>query len=50
MATPNRCVRVSDELWNAAHERARAEQRTLSEVITALLAQYVADGQPAASR
>ena len=39
-ATPNRAVRVSDEVWLAAMEKARAEGRTLTEVIVTYLRRY----------
>lgn len=39
--TPLRNLRVDGELWNAALAKARAEGRTLSEVIVAYLRRYV---------
>jgi len=39
--TPSRNVRVSDGLWNAAKAKARAEGRTLTDVIVAYLRRYV---------
>ena len=38
--TPLRNIRVSDELWQAALAKARAEDRTLTEVIVAYLRRY----------
>ena len=40
--TPLRNVRVPDDLWNAALAKARAEGRSLSEVLVAYLRRYVA--------
>lgn len=39
--TPHRTIRVEDELWRAAQEKARAEGRTVSEVIRDRLRRYV---------
>jgi hypothetical protein len=39
--TPTRNVRVDDELWQAALDKARAEDRTISDVIRAALRRYV---------
>lgn len=40
--TPHRTIRVEDELWNAARERAEAEGSNLTAVITDALRKYVA--------
>lgn len=37
---PLRAVRVPDEIWQAAQERAEAEGRTVSDVIRAALKRY----------
>jgi hypothetical protein len=39
--TPVRNLRVVDEVWKPALEKARAEGRTLTDVITAYLRQYI---------
>ncbi len=39
--TPVRNLRVPDDLWRAAQEKAKAEGRTLTEVIIAYLRRYV---------
>lgn len=39
--TIHRTVRIPDELWNAAKEKAEAEGRNVSEVIRELLAEYL---------
>jgi hypothetical protein len=39
--TPARNIRVEAELWKAALAKARAEGRTLSEVLVAYLRRYV---------
>ena len=39
--TPVRNLRVPDEIWHPALEKARAEGRTLTDVITAYLKRYV---------
>lgn len=41
--TPTRTVRVSDEIWGAAKEKAALEGRTLTDVVIAALKEYVAD-------
>lgn len=46
-ATRTRPVRVSDELWEAAKERAAENGETLSDAIRRFLAEYV--GSPAMS-
>lgn len=38
--TPVRNLRVPDEIWNVALENAKAEGRTLTEVITGCLKRY----------
>lgn len=38
--TPLRTIRVADEIWEAAQERAKAEGRTVSDVIRAALKRY----------
>jgi hypothetical protein len=40
--TPVRNIRVADNLWHAAQDKARREGRTLTEVITAYLRRYAA--------
>jgi len=47
--TPNRNVRVPDEIWQGAQQRAAAEGRTLSDVIVSYLRRYGA-GRPATAR
>jgi predicted HicB family RNase H-like nuclease len=39
--TPLRNIRVAGELWEAAKAKARAEDRSLSEVIVVYLRRYV---------
>lgn len=39
--TPTRTVRVSDEIWGAAKEKAALESRTLTDVIIAALKEYI---------
>jgi len=39
--TPKHNVRVPKELWDAAKEEAKAEGRTITDVINAALHQYV---------
>ena len=39
--TPNRTVRISDELWSAALRAAEANDENLSDVIRQLLQAYV---------
>lgn len=39
--TPVRNLRVPDRIWHAAQAKARAEGRTLTEVITAYLRRYI---------
>lgn len=39
--TPHRTIRVDDELWRAARDKARAEGRTVSDVIRDRLKRYV---------
>lgn len=41
-ATPIRGVRVPDDLWRAAQDKAAAEGRTVSEVVRELLAGWLA--------
>lgn len=43
---PLRSVRVSDELWAAAAERAAREDITLSQLLRRWLTYYVANGDP----
>jgi len=38
--TPGRNIRVGDRLWHAAQEKAKAEGRSLTEVIVAYLRRY----------
>ena len=40
-ATPSRNIRVADGLWKAARAKAKAEGRSLTEVIVAYLRRYV---------
>lgn len=40
-ATPNRAVRIPDDVWLAALEKARAEGRTVTEVIVTYLRRYI---------
>ena len=40
--TPTRTVRVSDEIWLAAKDRAADEGRTLTDVVIAALKEYIA--------
>lgn len=39
--TPVRNVRIADGLWRAAMDKARAEGRTMTDVIAAYLRRYV---------
>lgn len=39
--TPVRNVRVAEKLWRAAQAKAKAENRTLTDVIVAYLRRYV---------
>lgn len=39
--TPVRGIRVDGELWHAAQEKARAEGRTMTDVLVAYLKRYV---------
>jgi len=41
--TPNRAIRVPDDLWRAAQEKAAEQGESLSEVIRKALARYVAE-------
>lgn len=38
--TPVRTVRIPDDVWQAALDRATAEDRTMSDVIRVLLVRY----------
>lgn len=40
--TPLRSVRIADELWHAAQQKAEAEGRTVSDVVREALEKYVA--------
>ena len=42
--TPQRAIRVPDELWAAASARAKSEDITLSQLIRRWLSDYVANG------
>lgn len=42
MSDTPRAIRIPDELWFAALEKARANGDTLSDVVRAALARYVA--------
>lgn len=39
--TPVRNVRVAERLWRAAQDKAKAEGRTLTDVIVAYLRRYI---------
>jgi predicted transcriptional regulator len=39
--TPHRTVRIEDDLWHAAQEKAAAEGRTVTEIVREALALYV---------
>jgi hypothetical protein len=39
--TPTRTIRVSEELWAAAKEKAAIEERTLTDVLITALREYV---------
>lgn len=39
--TPTRTIRVSEELWTAAKDKAAIEERTLTDVIISALKEYV---------
>lgn len=39
--TPTRTVRVSDEIWGAAKEKAAVEGRTLTDVVIEALKKYI---------
>ncbi len=41
--TPRRTIRVPDELWRAASERAKADGQDLSAVIRAYLEKYASE-------
>lgn len=43
--TPHRTVRVPDDLWQAAQERAAQEGQTMTEVVIGCLRRYVAAGR-----
>jgi hypothetical protein len=45
--TPVRSVRVAEAIWRPALERARAEGKTITQVITELLRKYGAEWPPA---
>jgi hypothetical protein len=40
--TPVRGLRVDDDLWHAAQDKAKAEGRTMTDVLVAYLKRYVA--------
>lgn len=42
-ATPNRTVRIADELWEAAQRKAADNGETITEVIRRALQRYVRD-------
>jgi hypothetical protein len=44
--TPKRNLRIEDEIWNPALERAQTEGRTLTKVVKAYLATYGAQTRP----
>ena len=39
--TPHRPIRIPDELWQAAKDKAANENTTVSEVIRALLTEWI---------
>ncbi|WP_327047324.1 hypothetical protein OG320_05365 [Microbispora sp. NBC_01189] len=41
--TPRRSIRVDDERWNAAKEKAEKEGRNVSDVLSECLDKYIAD-------
>ena len=43
--TPNRTLRVPEDIWRAAQEAAADQGRTLTEVIVTYLKRYVATSQ-----
>jgi predicted DNA-binding protein len=43
--TPNRSIRIPDEIFVPASERAKAEGRTLSDVVRELLSEYIDDNK-----
>ncbi|MEV7394920.1 hypothetical protein [Streptomyces sp. NPDC091215] len=45
--TPVRNIRVPDGLWSAAMAKAKAEGRTITDVIVSALHRYVASRPPA---
>lgn len=47
--TPNRAVRIPDELWHAALAVATARGETLSDIIRERLAGYITTNQEGAS-
>lgn len=44
-ATKARTVRVPDDLWNAAQQKARARSDSLSQVIREALRKYINEGE-----
>lgn len=46
MPTTSRNIRIDDELWAATAEKAKSEDRTVSEVIRELLTQWIAPPEP----
>lgn len=42
-ATPNRTVRIPDDIWEAAKEKAADEGETVTDVIIRALQRYVRD-------
>lgn len=43
--TPHRTIRVPDDVWTAAQQRAKAEGRNLSELIREWLTDYAKDSE-----
>lgn len=41
MPTPLRAIRVSDEVWNAAKDKAKREGTTITAVVLAALQRYI---------
>lgn len=41
--TPTRTVRVSDEIWTAAKDKAEIEGKTVTEIIVTALKEYIAE-------
>jgi len=48
--TKQRAIRVDDDLWEAAKERAELEQRTVSDIVRIALTQYAENRYDAIER